>query len=401
MPASLENDQSRAIALPRSNQRTKILISGYYGFGNLGDEAILEQLTIELKKLVAPEEITVLSDDPEHTSQTFGVSSISRWELSALLDGLSHARLFISGGGGLFQDTQSVKSTIYYGGQIGLAKAHGVPCLIYAQGVGPLNSALCKFITRATFSLCTWLTVRDPASKQMLDSWGIAASLTADPVWCLAPTALPLAVRKQMADIKALNGGSKCQPKLVGLSLRSSKNFLPAHLQSLVAAMDSALPNDTRVVLLPLQDEQDRELLLDFRSRWQKAGRQAEIIDTALIERPSQWIELLSNLDLVIGMRLHALILALKSFVPIIGLAYDPKVTHLLTAFEQPILNLTNTESQSERDEKWSNTIKSGIADMQKLSRAARKGVDSAKNMACQNFQLLDRILHMQSDLHR
>ena len=101
--------------------RNLVVISGYYGFGNLGDEAILEQLLNDLKRLVPADNIVVLSANPAYTTSLYQVRSINRWQISTLLPVLKQARLFISGGGGLFQDTRSIGSVLYYAGQIFLS----------------------------------------------------------------------------------------------------------------------------------------------------------------------------------------------------------------------------------------------------------------------------------------
>ena len=105
-----------------NSPKSLVLISGYYGFGNLGDEAILESIIRELEKSVSKDKIVVLSNDPEKHRKTYGVAAVTRWKLASLLKLLPKAKLFISGGGGLFQDTNSPGSTIYYGGQIALAR---------------------------------------------------------------------------------------------------------------------------------------------------------------------------------------------------------------------------------------------------------------------------------------
>ena len=40
---------------------TKILISGFYGSGNVGDEAILESMINRIKKIDSETELTVIS----------------------------------------------------------------------------------------------------------------------------------------------------------------------------------------------------------------------------------------------------------------------------------------------------------------------------------------------------
>ena len=106
-------------------QRNLVIVSGYYGFGNLGDEAILEQLVSELKCLVLPDHIVVLSANPAATEKAFGVKAAPRADLCRLLQLCAQAQLLISGGGGLFQDSRSVGSALFYSCHIAAARLAG------------------------------------------------------------------------------------------------------------------------------------------------------------------------------------------------------------------------------------------------------------------------------------
>ncbi len=369
-----------------TNQKL-ILVSGYYGFGNLGDEAILEELTNELKNLVAPSQIVVLSNNPQQTKNAFGVESIDRWKPANLLPLLGNAALFISGGGGLFQDATGIKSTIFYGCQILLVRALGRRVLIYAQGIGPLKGEAARALAKFSLGQANFLTVRDKDSQKLLADWNITSTLTADPVWCLNQTAIPARALDQIKSLKSKPGIT------VGLSLRSAPNFSAKQLDDLLAVMDRTFPLETKLLLLPLQADQDLEPLDRFARQWQAKGREAELLHTDEIERPSQWLAILSQLDLLVGMRLHALIMSLKSGVPVVGIAYDPKVRHVLTQFKQPILNLTKDGDGSGTFKEWLPTMQSAIATRQQLAAYASEEAESAKKLACQNFELLAKIL--------
>ncbi len=372
--------------------RDLVVVSGYYGFGNLGDEAILEQLTNELKRLVPASQIVVLSSSPAETQRVYGVRAASRWDFGELLGLLTHARLFVSGGGGLMQDTKSTGSVLFYGGQIGLAKAMGARTAIYCQGLGPLSSSLAKVICRTALRLSDVVSVRDEPSRLLANGWGLTPELTCDPVWALEPTPLPDNVRGQLASLK--DSGGDATPPLVGLSLRESPNFSSDHLEMLDQALADALPENTRLLLLPLQKDRDEPLLDQFGSLWSGRGRALANFDPDHLERPSQWISVIAELDFLISMRLHALIMALKQGVPVVGIAYDPKVALLLSNFEQPILNLTKEPGK----DAWKQVIKTAFSGRGVLSEQARAKAAQAKDLSCQNFNLLARILGMQSD---
>lgn len=366
------------------SSRDLVVVSGYYGFDNLGDEAILEELTTELKQVVSPSNIVVLSANPEETAAKMGTRSLFRMEILPLIQHLQRAQLFISGGGGLFQNTKTVGSVLYYGMQVMLAKTLGAQVMIYAQGIGPLNGKLAEWITKQAFSVADVVAVRDANSKELLDSWNIDSILTADPVWCLEAKPLPDDIEQQL---RALPTG-----KLIGLSLRESHNFTDAHLDAFVGAMLATAPDNAHVLLLALQAEQDRNVLQQFATQWRAAGRECTALNTDSLKYPSQWITLLGRCQVVVAMRLHALIMALKAGVAVAGLAYDPKVSSVLAEFEQPILILAKDFSASD----WTASLQTAFVYRDRLSRRAIKRAESAKKMACQNFRLIARILDAQ-----
>ena len=73
----------------------KVLISGYYGFGNFGDEMILKLLLEKLKDC----DVTVLTNDPRKTFDTYGVHSVYTFSLEHVLKEIAYCDVLISGGG--------------------------------------------------------------------------------------------------------------------------------------------------------------------------------------------------------------------------------------------------------------------------------------------------------------
>ncbi|HEY9789042.1 MAG TPA: polysaccharide pyruvyl transferase CsaB [Candidatus Obscuribacterales bacterium] len=364
-----------------STTRELVVVSGYYGFDNLGDEAILEELTNELKQLTSCDQVVVLSANPQKTARLFAVKAEDRMDLVKLHTLCKRARLFVSGGGGLFQDTSSPGSVLFYGMQMLMAKGAGAQVVVYAQGIGPLKRSVSRWMARKAFSLADAISVRDEASQSLLKQWGIDSTQTADPVWCLEAKTLPVTVEKQLAAIKS--------NRLIGLSLRESANLTENHLSTLVQAMSKSLPSNAHVILLPLQANQDKALLQQFARQWSAAGRESTLIDTSGLQYPAEWIALLGRCKLVVAMRLHALIMALKAGVGVVGIPYDPKVSQLLSEFEQPALILTKDQPACE----WEQTMTNAVNDADKLARRAIKKAEGAKKLACQNFNLLAKIL--------
>lgn len=372
-------------------EREYVVISGYYGFDNLGDEAILEEIIAEASRLVSDKsKIVVLSQNPEKTHRVFGVNSVNRWKMAQLQPYFAKARLFISGGGGLYQDSSSVKSVVYYFGLALLAKLSGAPTVIYAQGVGPLKSPISVALTKTAMGFAQEIAVRDSNSVDLLKSWGISkARLTADPVWCLQPTALPAETETALSNVPP-------DSYLLGLSIRESHHISPSTVEAMAHSLADGAPAGTVLVPLILQHNQDAALLQVFSSIWKSKGHATLELDFSKIERPSQWLSLLSRLNLVVGMRFHALLMALKSGVPAVGLAYDPKVSYLMKNFEQPCLNLAKSSSDNNDAalaRELANLVAAEYSGISDFSERAARVTASQNELACQNFDVIARIL--------
>ncbi|MBI2251455.1 MAG: polysaccharide pyruvyl transferase family protein, partial [Armatimonadetes bacterium] len=164
-----------------------VVISGYYGYENIGDEAILKAILESISEEISNLKFIVLSNNPLITSQTFNVKAVHRYNFPQIIKAILKSSVFISGGGGLIQDITSFKSLQYYLGLILLAKILRKPVIIYAQGIGPLLHRKSKIFTKFICNLVDLITVRDYASKEELKKLGIKKEIlvAADPALTL------------------------------------------------------------------------------------------------------------------------------------------------------------------------------------------------------------------------
>lgn len=314
----------------------RIVISGFYGAGNLGDEAILEALLEHIRGELPNAEITVLSITPEQTAKRYGVKSLYRgwrrhnWEK---LKALGQADLLVSGGGGLLQDTYAtgiISGPLpYYLLIVLLAKLQRTPVMFYAQGIGPINTAYGKALTRLVVNQVDYITVRDEQSAQLLSELGVTkppVEVTADPVLALTPAAPELA-----AGILAAEGVPLDKP-LVGISVRPWFNQ-GEHLQAVAQVADQLVARyGLRVLYIPFEHRFDREVSEQARAAMQYRD-QAFVLQNDY--HPRQIMALYRHLDLLVGMRLHSLIFAGTMTVPAYGIIYDPKVKHFMERLGQ------------------------------------------------------------------
>ena len=138
-----------------------LVVSGYYGSKNAGDEAMLAAMLEVLSDLDPKLHITVISADPEDTRARHGVDAVSWLDITRILQLLGRADLLISGGGSLLQNVTSRRSLYYYLGIIFLALAVKTPVMLYAQGIGPIRGRLACALTRLIVNRVQLITVRD------------------------------------------------------------------------------------------------------------------------------------------------------------------------------------------------------------------------------------------------
>ena len=142
----------------------KIMVSGYHGYNNTGDEAVLEAFIDFLRSRMPDVEVVVLSADPKLTAETYKVKSVGRFDLLAVFGELRRCDLLVSGGGSLLQDVTGTRSIPYYLGIIAMARMLKVKVSIFAQGIGPVSRSFFKRAIYRTFKRVDSISVRDRGS---------------------------------------------------------------------------------------------------------------------------------------------------------------------------------------------------------------------------------------------
>ncbi len=327
----------------------RVLIAGYFGFGNTGDEAILAGMLSDLRALRPGLGAVVVSGDEEGTARQYDVEGVHWSDIAGLEAAVRQSDLVLVGGGGLFQDywgldpetylTSRHDSVSFYGGLPLLAHWAGRPCMLYAVGVGPLSTPTGRSYTRLTADLCKVVTVRDPESAALLDTCGGEDAAPRREVRVLADPAfsLPVTPSDQETAERVLAGlGLGDGVPFVGVCPRAWKSG-PAAL-AWQQEMGRALEHFAGKVPAPF-------VFLPFQANPNTALEDDQAICAALGARlhssavvrfvpgslpPGAAAALLARASLVVAMRLHAVILGLSAGVPVVALSYDPKVAALM-----------------------------------------------------------------------
>lgn len=299
---------------------SKIVISGYYGFANAGDEAMLTAIIKSLRSTEPSVGLTVISGNPELTAAQHKVASIHRFNPLEIFTAVKDCDLLLSGGGSLLQDVTSKRSLLYYLSILALGKTLGKKVMLFAQGIGPINSGLLRRLTKFVCSKVDLITVRDKDSLYELKRIGVPEEkvlLTADAV-------MTLPQEDREAGAKLLRDFSVPQNKmLVGISVRKWQDDDRYLLELAKAADMLAAKYSAHIVLLPLQYPVDVAACSRLRDLMARKS------DSTVLEADcstEEFLSLTGNFDILLGMRLHALIFAAVMDIPFAAVSYDPKV---------------------------------------------------------------------------
>ena len=303
-------------------------MSGYYGCGNAGDEAVLAGIKQAFRATGAAARLVALSQNPESTRRLHGLDAEYRMNMRSVRTLLKRSDLLLSGGGSLLQDTTSLRSLVYYVLVIRMALNAGVPVMFYAQGLGPLRRSLARWLVRLAANRASYITVRDEPSLRLLRSIGVDVppiEVTADPAFALRPASVD-SIRHCWASESL---PTESRPK-VGVSLRGWGP--PNDLQcTAYAELLTAIVGRTggEIILVPMQVPADRNFSDTVCT---KVGTSISMVRGEY--SPEVLLGLVGSMDVVVAMRLHALIFAARTGVPPFALSYDPKVDSLMQGLD-------------------------------------------------------------------
>jgi polysaccharide pyruvyl transferase CsaB len=295
----------------------RILISGYFGFNNLGDEAILNSMIQMIKELVPDAKIIVLSNSPESTKVKYDTESIYRYDIFKIMSEMKKSDIFISGGGSLLQDVTSLRSVPYYLGLIFLALIFQMKTIFFAQGVGPVKNKVFRFLIEKVLNRVDYISVRDDKSKTFLEKLGIKKNKINsidDPVFALNISNLELDQKEKKDD----------EIKNIGISVRNWHQN--SYLDSLADFLNTlGEKNNISITIIPFHQGKDVEISKKLQGMLEVDSRLRSYTDNL-----DEVNEFYKKLDLFIGVRLHSLIFSVVNGIPFIGISYDPKTDSLI-----------------------------------------------------------------------
>ena len=305
-----------------------VILSGYYGFNNAGDEAILLSMHKNIQALGENYHITVLSNKPEETRAKYHMDVVYRFSIREVLKAIKKCDVLLSGGGSLLQDSTSTRSLMYYLSIILAARLMGKKVMLYANGIGPVSREKNRRIVQMVVNKADLITLREQNSYTELKSMGVDEKkcfVTADPVFTMDSIS-----RKQGMELLE-KAGIPTDKNFVGVSVRNWKD-MDGFVDEFAQLCDIVQQKYNKtIVFIVMQVPHDIKIS-------QKVQKRMKTKSYLLKQNysPYEIMGIIKCMDFILSMRLHTLIFAARQKVPLIGFVYDPKIEYYLEKLNMP-----------------------------------------------------------------
>ena len=318
----------------------RVVMSGYYGFDNAGDEAIMQAVYCNIMRAEADTSITVLSKNPTLTNRRYGYNAVGRFNPFRVAHAIRRCDALVFGGGSLLQDHTSTRSLMYYLTIIRIANFFKKPVMIYANGIGPIDQPKNRERVRRALEMAKIVTLRDESSHEELRQMGVKRDdieVTGDPVYTMETPP-----EDECLQIVRDAGIPLARPFAV-FSVRSVSDN--GHVFTELAKLCDMIYEGLGIgiVFLAMQPS------VDIAASREVAARMK--CPSTVPERdfsPRELIGILRNARFAVSMRLHTLIFAERAGTPPCGIVVDPKLEANLRAFGMPDIG-TPDEVNAER----------------------------------------------------
>ncbi|NLI76627.1 MAG: hypothetical protein GX442_09315 [Candidatus Riflebacteria bacterium] len=371
------------VALGRKERN--VLLVGYFGFGNLGDEILWRTFVTEGERVRPDLSWLVLHRTGRGDALPADTRMVPRHSPLALLEALAGARAVAIPGGGVLQASTSLASLLYYCGLLFCGRLAGARLLLPAQGLGPwearrgaegpsMPANLAAMLVRMLIDDADYLSVRDAESLAearrlpgppreperttdlafLLPAPGAAGIPAAGiPAAGIPAAGIPAAgipaAGIPAAGASVANGPVENDPAANGpaaagmplLRVAGTGGVARDRLQLGVILRGSAARAGE--VAARLVETAARLENLDLRPLAFQAGEdEAPWAATPLagqvqvLADPAAALKALDGLDILLSMRLHGCLLATVAGTPWIGVEVDPKIRGLAQECDWP-----------------------------------------------------------------
>ena len=334
----------------------RLLLAGFYGVRNLGDELMLRCL-VRWMDPVHPT-VTVLSERPADSERTNALPALrnvpllgqwswfdawGRGSAIRLLRQMSGFDGLVGGGGDVLRDDRGWRHLSFATEKYFVAKAFGTPWYVLNAGIGPPTTRYGGRILRYVLQRARQVVVRDRRAYEVaLAARGPSQTYFAGDIVLSLPRLFPEECRPT-ADTSG-------EAPYVLVCLRGNPDtfgrfaMTEPRLQQFAAALDALAARGLQIAFLPFQqhDTEDDDTLhraVATRMRQREAVRFVPwTVDVRRIAA------LFRDAKLVVAMRLHAAVLAEAFETRTAILAYDRKLLEFAAQRGAPVIEAVDLD---------------------------------------------------------
>lgn len=314
----------------------RVLLMGYFGAGNLGDDLLLAAWLLRHHSFCSAQNchiaITVAGDYnpfsalPENTEiTTDSIYLVTKQQL--IMGPLDDYTALVAPGGSLLQDATSVRSLLFYLWVIHRFTRIGKPVFLLNQGLGPVSSFLGHYALRHVINRVGFVSLRDEDSLRLLEKY-----LTS-----LAQTNVILSSDPLIKPLITTSGETTSPQYILLIPKRTHDLPFPGEPISEVEALARFIDNATResglpAKLLAFHNSQDTSYCQEL-----AVASGAEMFQWAPGENSiADFYRIFNLAGAVVSYRLHGLICSCAQHLPAFGVAYDRKIVSFANAFSLP-----------------------------------------------------------------
>lgn len=262
--------------------------------------------------------------------------------------------LMIGGGNAIFDLSPATLSAQRFDQVVSLAKQHQLPIFVSSIGIGPFSIKKQQNAAIATLKKCDFVSFRDKRSLEYLKNAGHpAAYASVDPVFLL-PEVETFEQLKAQKKLQQRIGICVIDYRITGCSRKDYLNYLK-DMKNLIHDLAAA----KKEIMLFSSEVQDYETIETLYVEFLKDPQ----VNVVFVKEKEDLLALYQSLNLVIGTRMHSMIVAVSQFVPIIGLSWQQKVVEMFKnlGIEEDVLAIADLSKKREIlskkiDEKLENT---------------------------------------------
>ena len=368
------------------------VLGGYYGYGNIGDDALMFSVIGNILQKKGDVKIRLLTKNPKKQQRRLdgfyaNIAAAQRFNFLGVKKAIKKSKALVFGGGTLLQDATSGRSFGYYSWLLKTAQKLGKKTILYANGIGPLYEDKNKEKTKLLMQKITFAMIRDKNSYDYLAEMGIETQklrLTEDEAMTVGENSHLNSYKK---DFKEFIKG-----EYIVISVRKQKHRSVEFLEKFSAAVNAICRENGLIpVYLAMHPKEDGKIS-EYLAALNKNAYLADVGGDI-----SKALAIVRSAEAVIAMRLHALIFAAVFNVPMIGIAYDPKVRSFLgsiygsDAYTCPLNNF----SKEALTDKFNSLMSSKEETKAQIETAASQQLQKAK----ENAGLFLRAMEMEMEM--